>query len=128
MLASCGAVSRCSAEQKFAFKTRSKPKHPLIFGGSSTLRPKFRSRRTATLTKDKARLNVRILSPSGVRFVSMAAKPLPTSPQAEKQHDNAGIQKLAIHFKDASKLTITVAFVTAPEAQGLAAMTPLSSW
>lgn len=86
----------------------------------------------AILTKGKARLIVRVVSPPKASFICMPAEPLPTSPRPEKQHDNAGIQKLAIHFKDASKLTIAVTFrpsSSAPDvAYSLPSVTALSKW
>ena len=86
----------------------------------------------ATLTQGKAQLTARILSPVQARFTRMAAGPLPTSPRPEKQHNNSGIQKLAIHLENAEKVTVTVAFAPVIEkraSENLSArLTALSSW
>jgi hypothetical protein len=86
----------------------------------------------AVLTRDKARLVARILSPANARFTRMAAEPLPTSPRPEKQNNNSGVQKLAIHFENIENLTIAVSF--SPVSENRAPLnsslkvTPLSQW
>ena len=86
----------------------------------------------ALLTHGKATLEARILSPEKARFTRMAAEPLPSSPQPEKQHNNSGIRKLAIHFEGAEKLTIAVSFApvhdTGVASKSPARLTSLNSW
>jgi hypothetical protein len=84
----------------------------------------------AVLTRGKAQLIARILSPAQGHFTRMAAEPLPTSPQPEKQHRNSGVQKLAIHLENAQKLTVAVAFAPILEKRtnSPAPLTALSSW
>jgi len=64
--------------------------------------------RSATLTRDNQRMVAQVLSPDGVRFTTMNAQPLPSSPQPEKQARNDNIRKLAIHVTDAKSLRLAV--------------------
>ena len=66
--------------------------------------------RAATLSKNKGekRLSVAIVEPKGAVFTVMDAKPLPTSPNPEKQASNKGRRKLAVHLTNATNVTIAV--------------------
>jgi len=87
---------------------------------------------SATLAQDGARLWAKILSPAGAKFTVMDASPLPTSPHPEKQGDNKGVRKLAIHLENASDATLAVLLVPlrAKEAPPgtLPDVTPLQKW
>ena len=87
---------------------------------------------SATLTQDGARLWAKILSPAGAKFTVMDASPLPTSPHPEKQGDNKGVRKLAIHLENASDATLAVLLVPlrAKEAPPgtLPEVAPLQKW
>ncbi|MEX0774766.1 MAG: heparinase II/III family protein [Phycisphaeraceae bacterium] len=57
---------------------------------------------------DEARLDVRLLSPSGAKFQVMDAAPLSGSPNPAGQADNKGTRKLAIHLAGVDAATIAV--------------------
>ncbi|MHB8900570.1 MAG: heparinase II/III domain-containing protein, partial [Thermoguttaceae bacterium] len=86
----------------------------------------------AVLTKDKARLWVRILAPAGAEFEIMDAKPLPISPNPAEQNPNSGIRKLAIHLAGATSVGLTVAMVPLKEGENPPArmpeVKPLAQW
>lgn len=63
---------------------------------------------SATLSQGKARLEARILAPTGARFEVRDAAPLPVSPQPDKQAQNRGVRKLAIHFPETKDLRLAV--------------------
>ena len=67
--------------------------------------------RSATLSQDGKRLKVVVQEPSTARLETMAASPLPTSPNPNKQADNSKIRKLAIHLRDIKDLKLAVEFV-----------------
>lgn len=54
--------------------------------------------RTATLTQNGKTFNIRLEEPKEGVFEVMECKPLPTSPNPEKQASNAKRQKLALHL------------------------------
>ncbi len=89
----------------------------------------------AVLSLGTARLEARILSPAGATFAVMAARPLPTSPDPEMQHQNAGRRKLAIQLQTGEEaLTTIVVLLTPYGAEGepapvpVDAVTPLADW
>jgi hypothetical protein len=63
---------------------------------------------TATLTQGSARLEARILAPANARFEVRPPTPLPGAPKPEKQADNRGVRKLAIHLPAARDLRLAV--------------------
>ncbi len=88
--------------------------------------------RTAILSKNDARLWVRIVAPSGATFQILDAKPLPTSPNPDDQNSNAGLRKLAIHLLGVTSVRLTVEMIPfkkgdRPPVQA-AAVKPLSEW
>lgn len=91
-----------------------------------------RANTTATLKQNGKRVAAQILSPAGARFEIMAAKPLPSSPQPERQGNNDRYRKLAIHLKDSRDLRLTVLFTPLPGDRKLSAasekLKPLAEW
>jgi len=87
---------------------------------------------TATLAQNGARLWARILSPAGAKFAVMDAAPLPGSPHPEKQGDNKGVRKLAIHLENVSDATVAVLLVPLRPKEAppgtLPDVTPLQKW
>jgi len=81
---------------------------------------------TATLAQNQQHFTATILSPSNAKFTSMPAAPLPTSPHPEKQNENRGVRKLAIHLTDAREARIAVLF--APAAAAETEVRPLERW
>ncbi|MCF7848899.1 MAG: heparinase II/III family protein [Kiritimatiellales bacterium] len=63
----------------------------------------------ATLSKNGKSLTVRLQQPANAAFEVMECKPLPSSPNPEKQADNKKRRKLAIHLTDVKKINIQVA-------------------
>jgi hypothetical protein len=72
------------------------------------------SGRTANLAKNGKILKVRLLQPKGAAFEVMECKPLPSSPNPEKQEDNSKRRKLAIHLTDVKKINIQVSLEPQP--------------
>jgi hypothetical protein len=87
---------------------------------------------TATLTRGKGRLWARILAPREAKFAVLPAKPLPTSPQPEKQAENEGVRKLAIHCAGVKELRLAVLLVPLREGEEppatLPEVKPLAAW
>jgi hypothetical protein len=50
-----------------------------------------------------------ILSPANACFQVLEAAPLPSSPHPEKQNENRGVRKLAIHL-NATEIRLAVVF------------------
>ena len=65
---------------------------------------------TAILTQNGKTLNAQILSPKNATFRVLDAAPLPSSPHPEKQNENRGIRKLAIHLEGATDVRLAVVF------------------
>jgi hypothetical protein len=88
--------------------------------------------RTATLSQIGKELRAEILSPPGARFQTMAAQPLPNSPQPERQARNEGVRKLAIHLSNIKVARIVVLFVPGPLGENAStqppSLSPLSKW
>ena len=86
--------------------------------------------RTAMLSLNGKQLQARILAPAAAQFEVRAADPLPTSPNPAGQRSNDGVRKLAIHFRDAEKVRLSVEFI--PQDGGgevpLTKPKPLSEW
>lgn len=85
---------------------------------------------TATLTQGSKTLIAQILSPVKASFRVMDAAPLPSSPKPDKQNQNRGIRKLAIHVENTTTLRLAVLFRSAESASALLPprMTALSDW
>jgi hypothetical protein len=91
---------------------------------------------TATLTSGTKNLQVELQSPSGAIFKSMAAIPLPTSPdyatyKTNGEVANTGVNKLWIELSASGTTTLTLGFspyVTGSTPSAPPAVTPLSSW
>jgi hypothetical protein len=66
--------------------------------------------RTATLKRGGKQLRAVLLEPAHARFAIREARPLPTSPQPDRQNPNPGIRKLAIHLPDTTRLRLAVRF------------------
>jgi len=88
--------------------------------------------RRARLTYGSQVLYAHLLSPAEAIFVSRPAAPLPSSPNPEKQNDNKGISKLAVHIEKMKKGVIEI--VMAPgygfEKEPTVAVTsePIEEW
>ena len=65
---------------------------------------------TAVLKQGGEKLRAVLVSPSGVQFETMAAEPLPSSPDPDMQADNKGVRKLCIHMPKTENVQITVLF------------------
>jgi hypothetical protein len=91
---------------------------------------------TATLTSGTKNLLLTLQSPSGATFKSMAAKPLPTSPDystytSNGEIANTGVNKLWIELSASGTTTLTVGFspyVTGSTPPTPPAVVPLSNW
>jgi len=86
--------------------------------------------RRATLSLRDRRLQAEVLTPAEARWTVLDARPLPTSPQPEKQHPNPGIRKLALRLPNVTELRLAVRLVplgseTAPAPP---AVQPLEAW
>jgi hypothetical protein len=86
--------------------------------------------RTATLRLGQRRLWAEVLEPAAARFTVRDARPLPSSPQPEKQNPNAGIRKLAVHMPGISDLRLAVRLVPLRKAAPppAPALQPLAEW
>jgi hypothetical protein len=88
--------------------------------------------RRAVLREEGERLEARLLAPRGARFSVMEAEPLPTSPHPERQGENRGVRKLAIHLSNVD--TARIAVLLTPFWQGKVpsedalTMVPLEEW
>jgi hypothetical protein len=65
--------------------------------------------RSATLSQSGKTLVAEILSPANACFQVLEAAPLPSSPHPEKQNENRGVRKLAIHL-NATEIRLAVVF------------------
>jgi hypothetical protein len=87
---------------------------------------------TATLSQGTNRLWARILSPVNAAFITMAAEPLPSSPQPAKQARNAKVRKLAIHLREITDARLAVLLVPLrpgePASTKLPNLIPLARW
>jgi len=95
---------------------------------------------TATLTSGTKNLLLTLQSPAGAQFKTMAAKPLPSSPDYEAfsvtppsngESANSGVNKLWIEFAQSGSSTLTVGFspyITGSTPPAPPAVLPLSSW
>jgi hypothetical protein len=72
------------------------------------------SDRTAQLTQDGKRLDVRLGRDVPGRFEVRDARPLPSSPNPERQNPNTGIRKLALHYPAIRNLDLEVTFAPVP--------------
>jgi hypothetical protein len=70
--------------------------------------------RTANLTLPQADLKAEIVEPANGRFLSMAAAPLPSSPNPDIQNKNGGLRKLAIVLSNTLKMRVVVRFTPGP--------------
>ena len=83
--------------------------------------------RTAILSIGGKQMRARILSPANASWQVLEAKPLPTSPQPEKQGENGGVRKLSVQLENTRAGRIAVLFSPVgatgaePEARALAA-------
>ncbi len=66
--------------------------------------------RSATMQIGGRRMLARLVEPAGAVFEIRDARPLPTSPNPEKQAGNAKLRKLAIHLSEVVGTRLTVAF------------------
>lgn len=86
--------------------------------------------REATLRLGNQRLRAEVLEPAPARFAVMDARPLPSSPQPEKQNPNTGIRKLALHVPGATDLRLAVRLVPLGQSgpPPAPALRPLAEW
>lgn len=88
--------------------------------------------RQATLRSAGQELEIEILAPPVASFTAMDARPLPGSPNPDRQNRNAGIRKLAIQFARVETLRLAVLFK--PKHPGSDSggatprVTPLAAW
>ncbi len=81
------------------------------------------------LEQNGQRLRIEVLEPPGARWTVREARPLPTSPQPERQHANPGIRKLALHWPAATELRTVVRLVPMTgEEPPPPAIRPLDAW
>ena len=71
-----------------------------------------------------------MLAPADARWTVMEARPLPTSPQPEKQHANPGVRKLALRLPNVTELRLAVRLVPlgTEAAPPPPAVQPLEAW
>lgn len=88
--------------------------------------------RAATLELNGKRLRAEVLEPAGATFRVMDARPLPSSPQPDKQNPNAGIRKLAIHLPATTETRLAVRLQPLSGGDGdrhpTPAIQPLAAW
>jgi hypothetical protein len=84
--------------------------------------------RSATLSRDGKTLRADLVSPADAKFETMAAAPLPTSPNPEGQQLNKGITKLVVRTTLKDKGKIVVDFTPQGEKPNPTSVTPLASW
>jgi hypothetical protein len=88
--------------------------------------------RSATLSREGRRLEVRLLSPPDARLTARDATPLPTSPQPGKQARNEGIRKLTVHGARTPSLRLAVLLTPWHDGQRpgnrVPELTDLSAW
>ena len=82
----------------------------------------------ATLSLNGKKLTARILAPKQSKFEILKAAPLPGSANPEKQNENRGIQKLAIHIAQSAATTVAVVFDTDPANGAASEVVPLANW
>lgn len=87
---------------------------------------------SALLSLDGRRLQARLLGPAAARFTVRDAKPLPSSPQPEKQNPNCGIRKLAVQLREVRDLRLTVLLTPLKDDTSLSLsapeVRPLAQW
>ena len=71
----------------------------------------------ATLSQGNVHLQARLLAPAKATFTVMEAKPLPTSPHPNKQANNDGVRKLAVHLESVTDLRLVVLLAPLPEGE-----------
>jgi len=84
--------------------------------------------RSATLSQNGKTLRAELISPADARFESMAAAPLPTSPNPPNQLENHGITKLVARSVCKNKETLIIDFSPNGVLPSHTPVTPLSSW
>ncbi|MFM7207258.1 MAG: PA14 domain-containing protein [Planctomycetaceae bacterium] len=88
--------------------------------------------KTATVTINSNRLQLRILAGTGATFSVMEAVSLPTSPVVTGQSSTSGVCKLAIHYTGATSERLAVWMVPLKSGQAAPTTTPsvtaLASW
>ena len=67
-----------------------------------------KNKREAKLKQDGRELSLSLLSPKNAQFISMKARPLPSSPNPDIQNPNRGINKLAIHGKGIDRIKVLI--------------------
>lgn len=77
-------------------------------GADIRVRPDAKS---AILKKGNATLEVRILSPGDAGINMTEAKPLPAAPHPEKQAENKGVRKLAVHLEKVTDQTLAILLI-----------------
>jgi hypothetical protein len=86
----------------------------------------------ATLTRDNARLQARILAPSKAEFEVREARPLPSSPDPSMQNKNANIRKLAVHLNAVTEVRLAIELTPLRAGETAAAsqvkLTKLEEW
>jgi hypothetical protein len=82
----------------------------------------------ATLTQNGKTLVAQILSPAKARFQILDAAPLPLSPHPEKQNENRGIRKLAVHLENVADVRLIVLFSNEPPGASRPRVTALADW
>jgi hypothetical protein len=83
---------------------------------------------SATLSQEGRTLRAYLLSPADAKFETMAATPLPTSPNPLGQNANKGITKLVVRTAFKNKCTIVVDLTPEGEKLSTTTVIPLSSW
>lgn len=84
--------------------------------------------RTAILSLHGKNLTARILSPQGVEFTLMDAKPLPACPAPAMQDPNRGLRKLAIELKAVTSQRIAVLLEPGITQRPAPELVPLDHW
>jgi hypothetical protein len=88
--------------------------------------------RTAILSQNAKRCEVRLLQPANAAFELCKARPLPLSPHPLRQGDNPGIQKLAIKLSQVQDLRLAVSLTPLPAGDcappASPQVTPLAAW
>jgi hypothetical protein len=82
----------------------------------------------ATLTQNGKKYIATLLFPSDARFTVRPAQPLSTSPDPEENNPNKDIQKLSIHFQNASQARIVVKFQPEKSSAKTLFDKPLKNW
>jgi len=88
--------------------------------------------KSAILEKNGKQIWAGLQADNDARFIELAAKPLPSSPNPKGQYNFSGYRKLAVHFEQVKDVTLRITFIplmdAAPSVDDLSPVTAIESW